>query len=126
MTIERIDSPVHYSLELVPESLRQSEIENAAARGEVLHTVDLSAPADLRWRKSFYFVQWECLEYFSFRLSSDGAAVSFSLSRYEYPEEVQYMVNVLKTLIGEINRNASVPLFTEGRSAGGLSYAECA
>jgi hypothetical protein len=125
MSVEQSDS-VKYSLKIVPESLRQTEIENGHESGGIVHTVDLNGRADLRWRKSFYFVQWDCLEYFSFRLSEDGLRISFSLGRDDYPEETQYLVNVLSTLLTEVNRNASVPLFTERRGWGGLRHAVAA
>ena len=123
MIVEQSE-PVEYRLQVLPESLRrQSEMVEGQSSDEVVHTVDLNGKADARWRKSFYFIQWDCLEYFSFRLSEDGLKISFSLSRHDYPEETSYMVNVLKTLMGEVNRNSSVPLVTERRGWGGLRAA---
>lgn len=106
MRISMLGRP--YEIAAIPSTLRWEEAPADCQEGPgTLYHIDLVGRADRNWHKTFYLVQWDSLENFTYQLSDDGKAITFHCRPDEGPERAELLMRGLKALVKIVNASAS-------------------
>jgi hypothetical protein len=97
-----------YKIAAIPSTLRWEESASGSSEGAgTLYHIDLAGRVDRNWHKTFYLVQWDSLENFTYQLREDGKGIWFHCKPGEGPDRAELLLRGLMALVKIVNASAS-------------------
>lgn len=96
-----------YQIAVIPSTLRRESSPDAGGVSGIRYTVELSGKVDRNWQKTFYLVQWDSLESFTYQLTDESRSITFHYRPEEGPGRPGILFRGLIALVKIVNASAS-------------------